>query len=370
MKVWMKKVVFKLDDLADRLLANFIDDPDSKIISDPAHSVMLSGVAVASSGPITGYRLEDRSGAAVSCSVEMGLGSPGMSARFPDAAGAGTARYWIKEIPASAVIAGVRLSAETAGGQTIPILTVEAVDLIGLLTGRDRTPTKRSTLQVLRDGGLPVGTVLDVGVQHGTQDLMAAFPDRKHLLFEPVAENYPIIRERYSAIEHEIVEAAVTNRNADGFLEVRSYNNGSPLFTSTAMGTGENIYTPMAVVEQRPIKQITLDTFLRDGRYPGPYLLKLDVDGNELSILEGANETLDKCSCIIIEASIYNIVDRAKVLIKKGFALWDFVDFGYYYNTLSHLDLVFLHPRMKSVPGLHPWRHLPRDTRRMQDFLH
>ena len=51
-----------------------------------------------------------------------------------------------------------------------------------------RYPSKRSVLRFLREAGVPVGTVLDVGAQWETAELRLAFPDKRHILFEPAVE--------------------------------------------------------------------------------------------------------------------------------------------------------------------------------------
>jgi len=50
-----------------------------------------------------------------------------------------------------------------------------------------RSPDKYQTLCILRDRGVPVSTVIDVGICHGTPKLMQVWPDKRHVLFEPVA---------------------------------------------------------------------------------------------------------------------------------------------------------------------------------------
>lgn len=69
------------------------------------------------------------------------------------------------------------------------------------------------SLCLLRSIELPVGTVLDIGVRHLTYPLIKVFPDKKHVLFEPIEEYFPAIRADYASIDHELVNAAVYDRN-------------------------------------------------------------------------------------------------------------------------------------------------------------
>ncbi len=51
-------------------------------------------------------------------------------------------------------------------------------------------------------------------MQHGTFELMTAFPDLPHLLFEPVEEFFPRIATGYAKIKHELIKVAVSDQTA------------------------------------------------------------------------------------------------------------------------------------------------------------
>jgi Methyltransferase FkbM domain len=61
-----------------------------------------------------------------------------------------------------------------------------------------------------------------------------------------------------------------------------------------------------------------------------PYLLKVDVDGPDLQVLQGANRTLQSCAAVVIEAPLMQIPERSKYLTDRGFRLVDTVDLSYY----------------------------------------
>lgn len=235
----------------------------------------------------------------------------------------------------------------------------------------DRIPTKLNSLHFLRSAGLRVGSVIDVGVQKRTQELIKIFPDRKHFLFEPVRENYSAIEDNYSNIEYELIRAAASNRDGTGTLRVRSSNPSSGYFTSTILDDETNHPTTRAAYyEDREISEITLDTSITRKCAAKPYLLKLDVDGDEPKILDGASSILQHTSCIIIEASARNLAERAHLISSLGFVLWDIVDLNYYRGNLSHMDIIFL-ARWEMRPGLlNPWTAYPYDPREMKSYLH
>ena len=83
-----------------------------------------------------------------------------------------------------------------------------------------RGPIKNQALRVLRNRGIRIGTVLDVGVLTGTAELMAHFPQALHMLFEPVVEFNPEIERNYSRLQHEIVNVAVSDSTGEALLEM------------------------------------------------------------------------------------------------------------------------------------------------------
>ena len=72
------------------------------------------------------------------------------------------------------------------------------------------------------------------------------------------------------------------------------------------------------------------------------FLLKLDVDGTELKVLEGMGKKLQKASVIVVETTFTTIFQRANYIAERGFALVDIVDIVYYGNSLYQCDLVFV----------------------------
>src|SRR3990167_5592894 len=83
-----------------------------------------------------------------------------------------------------------------------------------------------ASLRTARERGLAVGSVIDVGVQRGTSALIEVFPDKPHLLFEPVAEFLPDIARAYRHIDHDLFELALSEVRRAGFPPYRHLNGG------------------------------------------------------------------------------------------------------------------------------------------------
>lgn len=204
---------------------------------------------------------------------------------------------------------------------------------------QSRIPTKTNSLSKLKEMGLPVPVILDVGVQYATPELMKVFPGARHILFEPVREYHDSIRRSYEAagIQYEIVDVAAAGTDEDRTLELSTYYEGMEITHARFAGSnssGENL---------REVKAARLDTLVAGMGLEGPFLLKVDVDGAEPEILAGATEVLKSCSALIIETTIENFFNiTQQMMASTGLVLFDVVDLCYHRGALRQVDLVFL----------------------------
>jgi len=98
------------------------------------------------------------------------------------------------------------------------------------------------------------------------------------------------------------------------------------------------------------VKLTTLDTLLRGRSLKGPWFLKIDVEGYDLKVLQGATETLSQCSMIMIEGTLTErqagackLSDILNFLEPRGWVLFDFVSLSYAEDRmLDHFDLLFV----------------------------
>ncbi len=200
-----------------------------------------------------------------------------------------------------------------------------------------RGPLKNQALAVLKSRGVPVGTILDVGVNTVTPELVAAFPDRHHVLFEPVVEYHASIERHYAKVPHELVGAAVSDTSGTVTLKTASNLQGQGI-THSGMVAG----AAAGGTDTRSVPMVRLDDFLRERQLPGPYLLKIDIDGHEMKVLRGAAETLKACSVVIVECPHYSLTERLNHLMTAGFRLFDLVEPCYYDKVFWQCDAIFL----------------------------
>ena len=208
--------------------------------------------------------------------------------------------------------------------------------------GPRRTLTE--VLAHLRELGLAPGTVVDVGVAWGTAGLYEAFPNARHLLVEPLAEYEDALRgiaERHGA--DYVLAAAGSAAGETEIVVHRVPTLSSPL--------GERGGDAAGASTRRTVPVVRLDELVAERGLPGPYVVKADVEGAELQVLEGASAILADTELVLLETSLFPFWDGAPVLAdviawmrEHGFAVYDV--YGGHLRpldgALAQLDVAFV----------------------------
>ncbi len=192
--------------------------------------------------------------------------------------------------------------AARAGARRAAGLGRRALEARGIEVRRAGTGPRRTLAEVLahlRGLGVVPATVVDVGVASGTPDLYAAFPEARLLLVEPMAEwratLAPLVAERGGRLVIAAAGAAPGSRE----LAVHRVPACSSLVGERS-GDG-------ASVETRTVDVVTLDDVVAQAGLPGPYVLKVDVEGGELEVLRGAPSVLERCEVVLLEVSLFEL---------------------------------------------------------------
>ena len=207
-----------------------------------------------------------------------------------------------------------------------------------LLTSRS---SMQKSIEWLRTNHFNVATVLDVGASDGrwSRDCMNHFTDSHYVLFEPQtchSDALDSIEKEYGG-KLTVVKKAVGRKSGKTYFDITD-----PFGGSLADLKKEN------TVE---VSLTSIDECIIEKGLKGPYLLKLDTHGFEISILEGAAKALRDCTILVIEAYNYNIEPGSvlfwqlcEYLNLKGFRPIDIVDIMYreYDNSLWQMDIVFV----------------------------
>ena len=147
----------------------------------------------------------------------------------------------------------------------------------------------------LRRHGYAPATVIDVGVAAGTPALYEAFPDAYHVLVEPLAEFEPALQALVARNGGEYVLAAAGAERGTLTLNLPPHH---------YMASTLDAVQPLPGTTQREVPVVTLDELFEERGWLTPIGLKIDVEGAELAVIEGAERLLEHAEFVIAELSV------------------------------------------------------------------
>lgn len=170
--------------------------------------------------------------------------------------------------------------------------------------------------------GLKVGTVIDIGASNGQWSEAARpfFCDAHYLLIEAQNVHEAALRNHVSRHEraHYVLKAAGASQGSIYFDAAEAFA-GQALTENSRAGLIE-------------VPVTTIDAEVSRLNLPGPYLIKFDVHGFELAILEGAERALKDASLIVMEC--YNFEIAPQSLLFHDMCRW-FHDRGFRVADIS-----------------------------------
>jgi FkbM family methyltransferase len=191
-----------------------------------------------------------------------------------------------------------------------------------------------------------IASVIDVGAAYGdfAIECRPLFPNAQCLLVEPLEEYGSHLQRALATIGNaELVIAALGAHDGETTLNVHADWVGSSTYVE-AEEPGVN-GTP------RTVRMATLDGLIAQRDLPGPYLLKIDVQGAELDVLAGASVTLSKAAYVLLEVSFFRFFGNGPQLGEvvafmhaRGFVAYDLANPHYrpMDGALAQVDLAFV----------------------------
>jgi FkbM family methyltransferase len=178
----------------------------------------------------------------------------------------------------------------------------------------------------IRAHGFAPAAVIDVGAGDGTPQLFEAFDQAYLVLVEPLEEHRHELEHVTRTRPAEYHQTAIGSREGTITLEVDRH-----LELSTAVA----IIDGREVVDTRDVPLTTLDRLSSERDWAEPLGLKIDVEGYEEHVIQGAVETLSRCEFVIVEASVLPRFDGDPTcfglissLRSHGFEVCDVIDSG------------------------------------------
>lgn len=209
---------------------------------------------------------------------------------------------------------------------------------------RDPRATMGGALEHARRLGLAPQTVIDVGAAMGTPVLYEAFPEARHLLIEPLTEYVPYLERIVNALPRaEYILAAAAAQPGEVTIHVHPNLQGSSLYALSE--------PPGVAIVPRTVPAVTLDGVCAERGLPGPYLIKVDVQGAELDVLAGASSILNETEYVVLEVSLFKFLvegpqlhDVVAYMKASGFVVYDLL--GTLYRpldgALAQMDMAFV----------------------------
>lgn len=173
--------------------------------------------------------------------------------------------------------------------------------------------------------GFDPQTIFDVGVGFGTPELYRHFSEKKIVLVEPLPIYQDVVKQicqQYNADNYQVAAS-----NEDGELDIIVEQE----FPERSSVMARSEHTRVSATDSRvTVPMMKLDTVVQEHEYREPYLLKIDTEGFELSVLQGATEMLKKTEMVVLETSIgprfengYESFEIFKFMDDNNFLLFD-----------------------------------------------
>lgn len=179
---------------------------------------------------------------------------------------------------------------------------------------------------------IKLNTIFDVGANTGQTAIKWAqlYPGAKLYSFEPIAATFQKLRNNTSPYPNVSCQQLAFGDKTEE-VEIKLFEEQDSELNSLLSGNMNS--SENSRLEK--IRVTTIDAFLQENQIPGIDLLKIDTEGFEIHVLNGALDAfrLNKVKLIYIEVGLDNAVDKRHQLftdIHQFLAAQNFVFFGLY----------------------------------------
>ena len=193
--------------------------------------------------------------------------------------------------------------------------------------------------------GFQAHTIVDIGANKGfwTRNAMQFFPTARFLMIEPQINLNTHMGDLVQNSSIKLLNLGVGNQN--GVLKFTIHKRDD----SCSFAYSEEEAKKLGLEQVKiPIK--TLNTILKENNFPIPDLVKIDAEGLDYEVIEGASDILGKTEVFLVEASVNR--DQYKNTLLKMIQLFDIYGYKLFeitdinrekeHYTLSLVELVFI----------------------------
>jgi FkbM family methyltransferase len=206
-----------------------------------------------------------------------------------------------------------------------------------------------------------IATILDCGANAGqyVADLKKAGWTGKVFSFEPLSDAYEKLRSKAEASEQwQTYHFALGEKNEESTIQIAGNSYSSSLLQFST--DFKELRPDASPVGSETVTIRRLDDVVKEEglTFEGPVMLKLDVQGFELSVLRGALETLPRVSVLQCELALIpsyeggaTFFEVREFLRERGFVLAHLIDGHVNHETgeLREVDGIFLNTRFAAA---------------------
>lgn len=199
-------------------------------------------------------------------------------------------------------------------------------------------------------------TIFDIGAHEGETSLMynANFDNPCIYSFEPFLPSFEKLKDSLKSFPNiKIFNTAISNFTGEVDFHVNkssATNSILPTSGDSEKNWGENI---MDTIDTIRVSSMTIDDFVEKFKIETIDILKIDTQGTEYEIIEGAGQSIEqnKIKIIYLEIIIVSTYQRQKypdeiflLLRNKGFQLFNLYNYTYSdKGELKQFDALFIH---------------------------
>ena len=203
-------------------------------------------------------------------------------------------------------------------------------------------PTLHWSLANLKKNNFNPSTVIDAGAYEGnwTLDLLEVYPSAKVLMVEAQQKKEVVLK-----------KIIANNKNLDYAISLLSSEVGIEKIFEENETASQVITNGNPNVAGYSISTQTLDELLLQKNFPYPDLIKLDVQGHELEVLRGAENSLAHAEVCLLELSLMELGGNTPLLLEmltymntKDFQPYDISQFMRrpFDKALIQIDMFFV----------------------------
>ena len=170
--------------------------------------------------------------------------------------------------------------------------------------------------------------IVDVGANHGTwtREILQFFPNANYSLLEPQHWMKNSIEDLLASNEKIRFYGVGAGKQAGNLQFTLVDRDDSCNFLMTEQEAQEKGYKQISV----PV--VTLNEFILNNSLPVPDVIKIDAEGLDLEVLEGASDFFGKTEVFLVEAGIVNkgfqnsLLNVTAFMDKHGYRLFEITD--------------------------------------------